>query len=603
MWTFLRHLLIKENLRLFRNANEGATESYTLYLYTKTCAKLQITSFIRRFCCRSSAFQICFTDAECNGTDQIENVKITYGKMIMARYNRSNHERKYVRFTSLIIFVQTFCCIIMTHYVLKHTDALSVAVTTTMSDVVARKPSNRNRFLIIGGTGKVGSSVAKHLLLKQPGAHIILAGRNPSSQNRLRHVLQELELDSKKAYNIDYLCCDFNQQSHALVNTSEWIPIFQSVDCIIHTAGPYIDCIPRVLQVAIEVGVPVYVDVSDPLPYLEYGISFHQAAMTTNKTTALLAAGAYPGMSNVLGIDTAVALMKATQQEAVQDVRYNFFAAGLGGIGLVNLYITNVGFGDPIALYENGQLRLYTALSGMLLGTVDFFFPSKLVPVSESTKHGHGNDAVKKRVGTKQVFAWPFPEGATVPTQLKARGSSSVAMGVAPDLWNTILGLLVTIVPRKWWRSQRFSQFMADFSQPLVILTDKYMKFSNSNKIGETHCMRIDVTSADGKCTMSTIQAHDSLRNCVGQSCAEFALDCLKYPKPGVYYPEQRYQSEVPRTRIIDQLTDTDGTFCFIGPIDTSSDTSNTDKVTQPSNIDDAMNTAKMMEVRERPYK
>lgn len=491
--------------------------------------------------------------------------------------------------------------------------------STSSSSSSSASTKKRTTFLIIGGTGKVGSAVAKHLLQRQPNAHIILSGRRPLNEHQMNKVLQELQQEPQMINNndeadtgiIEYVCQDFDQTIHTTtssntVNTSDWVHIFKGVDCIIHTAGPYIDCIPRVLEVAIQTQVPVYIDVSDPLPYLEHGISYnHHIALQLNTTTAILAAGAYPGMSNVLGIETAKELMKITQQETIQDIRYNFFAAGLGGIGLVNLYITNIGFGDPIGLYENGRLHLYTALSGMILGTVDFFFPSSKVTttsITTTSKQGYENDAVKARVGTKQVFAWPFPEGATVPTQLRARGSSSVAMGVAPDLWNTILGLLVSIVPRPWWRNHRFSQFMADFSQPLVILTDQYMKWSDPNKVGETHCMRIDVTSCVNRGqqqqqqqrTMSTIQAHESLRTCVGQSCAEFALDCLEYPQPGVYYPEQRYDDDISRKRIIEKLTSTDGTFCFIGPIETTSE-DNT-KSTQPSNIYDAIRTARMME-------
>ena len=107
--------------------------------------------------------------------------------------------------------------------------------------------------------------------------------------------------------------------------------------------------------------------------------------------------------------------------------------------------------------------------------------------------------------------------------------------------------------------------------------------------------MRIDVTSCVNRGqqqrTMSTIQAHESLRTCVGQSCAEFALDCLEHPQAGVYYPEQRYDDEVARKRIIDKLTTTDGTFCFIGPIETT-----LDDATQPTRVHDALRAAKMAE-------
>ena len=545
---------------------------------------------------------------------------------MMTRQERSHHDRK--SSWMFDVSISRSCCAALVVMVLLLTDISRPewdqvrgihAFSITNTNSAAPKPSSSSSFspsrpltfLIIGGTGKVGSAVAKHILLRQPNAHIILSGRRPLTDPQTSAVIQELQQSQQNmnrsinsdTFRIEYLCQDFDQKNipattTLVANTSDWLPIFESVDCIIHTAGPYIDCIPRVLEVAIEAQVSVYVDVSDPLPYLEHGISYnHHTAVKVNQTTAILAAGAYPGMSNVLGIETAKELMKVTQQETIQDIRYNFFAAGLGGIGLVNLYITNIGFGDPIGLYDNGQLHLYTALSGVILGTADFFFSSlSNVTTSATTmKQQEENNVVKERVGTKQVFAWPFPEGATVPTQLRARGSSSVAMGVAPDLWNTVLGLLVSIVPRTWWKNNGFSQFMADFSQPLVILTDNYMKWSDPNKIGETHCMRIDVTSCVNRGqqqrTMSIIQAHESLRTCVGQSCAEFALDCLEHPQAGVYYPEQRYDDEVARKRIIDKLTTTDGTFCFIGPIETT-----LDDATQPTRVHDALRAAKMAE-------
>jgi hypothetical protein len=65
----------------------------------------------------------------------------------------------------------------------------------------------------------------------------------------------------------------------------------------------------------------------------------------------------------------------------------------------------------------------------------------------------------------------------------------------------------------------------------------------------------------------SIIQAHDSFRDCVGQSCAEFALDLLEHPRPGVYLPEQFYEDSKDRSRVLEKLTTTPGTFCYTGPV------------------------------------
>jgi hypothetical protein len=176
---------------------------------------------------------------------------------------------------------------------------------------------------------------------------------------------------------------------------------------------------------------------------------------------------------------------------------------------------------EPMAQSEDGKLRYFQALSGSLLGKVSFYLGNG------HDTHGFGNDIAAPRVGKQTVFSWLFPEAATVPKELGDTGDSHAAMGTAPDVWNAMLGVLVSIVPRPWWRSERFSQFLADFSQPLVKAADILLKATSSNKMGETHAMRIDVTGAENGEVLSIVQGHESFRRCVGQSCAEFAMDVV----------------------------------------------------------------------------
>lgn len=114
------------------------------------------------------------------------------------------------------------------------------------------------------------------------------------------------------------------------------------------------------------------------------------------------------------------------------------------------------------------------------------------------------SDKAKERIGVQTVFSWPFPEAATVPRELNIVGDSSAAMGTAPDFWNALLGVLVSLVPRPWWCSKTFSKFLADFLQPLVKVTDSL--------IGrETHGMRVDVTGTDGGAVSSIHSAGTQL--------------------------------------------------------------------------------------------
>ena len=500
--------------------------------------------------------------------------------------------------------------------------ATTSALSLRMNSLDTPASSSSSRFVILGGTGKIGTAVAAHLSHRissspqpLPECEIVLVGRKPSSGRNnddnecflgaLREINELLELSSSgKAIDESLLpkisyefVPDVWEQSaldEILLGGSD--SDSGPVSCVIHTAGPYADREgPIVLDACIDFKIPVYVDVSDPIDFLDDSLKRHESAVASG-TTAILAAGAFPGMSNVLAMEATTA---ASESDAttVKDVRFNYFTKGLGGSGTINLYITNIGFGDPMVMQHKGRRTTFEDLSGRLLGKVDFFINNKYSNDSQTSQEAswkEDNAIARERVGTQKVFAWPFPEAATVASELSISGSSSSAMGTAPDLWNDMLGLLVDLVPRNWWRSKKFSKFLADFSEPLVLATDLAMRKLSSSSFsgdcGETHAMRVDVVTETVDQTTGTIteemvsivQCHDSFRRCVGQSCAEFALDAWfqhlsieesgkASSKTGVYLPEQRYRDSCDRERIVQRLTSTPGTFCYTGPVKVAS--------------------------------
>mmetsp|Transcript_20964 Transcript_20964/g.44860 ORF Transcript_20964/g.44860 Transcript_20964/m.44860 type:complete len:491 (+) Transcript_20964:221-1693(+) len=437
-------------------------------------------------------------------------------------------------------------------------------------------------FVILGGTGRIGTTVASHLLLRAPGSRVVLVGRD---DERGSEAVAEV-LGENPGVGED----DVSFQRADWRDDDELNAAVAGCTCLIHTAGPFLDEKPTPLRAAIDSGCRAYVDVSDPLDFLELSLAMNGDAEESG-LTAVLAAGAFPGMSNVMAVEAASLCRENSGEGAnIRDTRFNYFTAGLGGSGDVNLYITNLGFGEAMAQYERGRLRLYEALSGLILGKISFFLSEE--EWSNKPIIGFGNDEARARVGSQTVFAWPFPEAATVPAELGARGESSAAMGTAPDIWNDMLGLLVNLVPRQLWRSKRFSQFLADFSQPLVKATDYILKMASPDVVGETHAMRVDVTSTDGY-AVSVVQAHESFRRCVGQSCAEFALDLLEHPSPGVQLPEQRYRHDHARERIIKRLTSTPGTFAYTGPVAVSF-------APPPSELDQALKKANEAEIKQQ---
>ena len=224
-------------------------------------------------------------------------------------------------------------------------------------------------------------------------------------------------------------------------------------------------------------------------------------------------------------------------------------AAGLGGSGKVNLLITNLGFGERVPVYQNGvsapQLN-----AGSDLEDIDFFLDGE-------------HDESARRIGRRTVWAWPFPEANTVARHLAISGDSSVKMGTAPHAWNIILAAMVAALPRRWWRSHAFSGTLARFSEPLVSLTDRFVR--------ETHGMRVDVHSAAGM-RVSAVQAHESFRRCVGQSCAEFTMHLQSQHQRGAGTPGVHLTEELAggsggdgsaRAALLARLTTTPGTLTF----------------------------------------
>ena len=113
---------------------------------------------------------------------------------------------------------------------------------------------------------------------------------------------------------------------------------------VLHTAGPYPKGPPTVLQAAMAAGVPVYVDLADPKEYIEAALALDARASAAG-TMAVVCAGAFPGLSNVIAAEVASRI-----DEPVKDLTFSYYTAGLGGSGTVNLLITNYGFGDEVPL-------------------------------------------------------------------------------------------------------------------------------------------------------------------------------------------------------------------------------------------------------------
>ena len=156
-------------------------------------------------------------------------------------------------------------------------------------------------FLILGGSERIGTAAATHILLRKPGSNVILAGRdNARGKEAVAEVIRECMQRKAPAdtASVEYVA---TRVSFRLLDWRDTASLKASVsecDCLIHTAGPYLNEKPLPLAVAIaSERCRAYVDVSDPLDYLGESLSMSNEASKSG-TTALIAAGAFPGLSN-----------------------------------------------------------------------------------------------------------------------------------------------------------------------------------------------------------------------------------------------------------------------------------------------------------------
>lgn len=230
-----------------------------------------------------------------------------------------------------------------------------------------------SHFVLLGGFGKIGTSVAKHLLERDPSSRVTLVGRGQRRRGgdtgkEISHLVEQYP----HRVMLDLFDDSFDVWNPATLETEQRLQrLIDSCDCLIHTAGPYYpDQPPTILTRVLDSPTcRVYVDVSDPVEFLQASQKHHERAVGRNKT-CLLAAGAFPGMSNVLAMEAAGYMAKqdtgksdSSAGEGVHNLYFQYFTSGLGGSGTVNLYITNLGFGEPMRQFYKGSLRACLSLS------------------------------------------------------------------------------------------------------------------------------------------------------------------------------------------------------------------------------------------------
>lgn len=360
--------------------------------------------------------------------------------------------------------------------------------------------------LILGGTGRVGSSTAASLLQhKKESIRISLSGRRQEGFDAAVANRPELQ-------GVEFCRCDID-------DAASLKQALQGVDLVVHTAGPFqrrTEC--DVLEACIEAGVP-YMDVCDDADYSQRAKALHSQAQAAG-VPCITTAGIYPGVSNVMAAHMiAVARQERKEDGSVQEapfdeealtqparLRYSYFTAGSGGVGPTILETSMLLAGEEVVAYRDGQKVLMPPISGRRV--VDF---------------GLG-------LGRRTTYLYNLPEVDSAAKYMQVPAVSA-RFGTAPEIWNIAMWLTARLSPPNFLSDRNKSKWLASLAAPWVKFVDQFC--------GEKVAMLVEVEMENGT-NAAGLFMHKLLSDSVGHSTAAFAIAMLDgETEPGVWFPEE----------------------------------------------------------------
>lgn len=343
------------------------------------------------------------------------------------------------------------------------------------------------RVLILGGRGRIGSSVARDIA-KHTQAEITVTGRT-AVRNGHDTSLQYLVLD--------------------LAETGKLREAIANSDIVVHCAGPFHYRDTTVLQICIEQGVN-YLDVSDHRSYTSKVLTLHEQAVEKG-VTAVINTGIFPGISN------SMVRQCVEQFDQAQEIHLSYVVASSGGAGVTVMRTTFLGLQNPFEALINGKwetVKPYTQREAVT-------FPQPY--------------------GQNGVYWFDMPETFTLPKAFPTVKSVITKFGSVPDFYNHLTWIAANVFPKSWIQNPGGVEFLAQVSHKMTDVTDRLS--------GIGVAIRSEVTGIkDGKTAVycSTL-AHENTAVASGYGTGSIAQLLLegKLNKPGVYTVEEALSTDL----------------------------------------------------------
>ena len=347
------------------------------------------------------------------------------------------------------------------------------------------------RVLIIGGCGRIGSSIAQDILA-HTDAEVTITGRNPqlgmAALERLGAQVQFQVLD--------------------LADGAQLQEAVGKADLVVHSAGPFHHREAEVLKTCIDQGVQ-YLDVSDERSFTRKALALHDDAAAAG-VTAVINTGVFPGISNSMvrqGVETL---------DQANSIQLSYIVAGSGGAGVTVMRTTFIGLQRPFEAWLDGTwqpIKPYTARE-----TLEFPPP----------------------YGKANVYWYDMPEAVTLQQSFPV-SSVITKFGVVPDFYNHATWTMAHWLPPAVLRSPKTVEFLAQVSHKMTDLTDAFS--------GTGVAMRCDIRGKQGDRPADYVStfAHSSAAVATGLGSGSIAELLLagQLQKPGVYPVEQALPTDL----------------------------------------------------------
>ncbi|WP_460204988.1 saccharopine dehydrogenase family protein [Scytonema sp. NUACC21] len=344
-----------------------------------------------------------------------------------------------------------------------------------------------HRVLILGGRGRIGSSVAQDLL-NHTQVEVTITGRTPDSE--------------KHNPRVHYLVLD-------LADAGKLKEAIASSDIVIHCAGPFHYRDARVLEMCIEKGVN-YVDVSDHRSFTNKALKYHDAAVKAG-VTAIVNTGIFPGISN------SMVRQGVEQFDEPEKIHLSYLVSGSGGAGVTVMRTTFLGLQQSFDAWIDGKWQ-------------------KIKPYSQREVINF-----PPPYGRTGAYWFDMPETYTLPHAYPSVKTVITKFGSVPDFYNHLTWIAAHIFPKWLMKQQGAIEFLAHVSH---FMTDVTNHFS-----GIGVAVRSEITGQkDGKeavfCSTLVHENTAVASGCGTGSIAQLLLDG-KLKKPGVTPVEEALPTDL----------------------------------------------------------